>query len=124
MIDKVAEFHVKNSHPIRDTPGHISDHLKMLRLRLIVEEAAELAIAMHKNDIIAVADAIADLLYVTIGAALAYGIPIQEVFDEVHRANMSKGKLDEQQKGGKNVEYSPPDVEAILLKHGWDPKGW
>jgi predicted HAD superfamily Cof-like phosphohydrolase len=67
---------------------------------------------------------LADLLYITIGAAISYGIPINEIFDEVHRSNMSK--LDENGKPvhlpngkvTKGPNYSPPNLAPILIKHG------
>ena len=86
----------------------------MLRTRLIIEEAAELCIALHQRDSIEVADALADLLYVVFGTAIAYGIPIGPVFEEVHRANMSKTPLNQHQKGGKGPGYEPPNLRKTL----------
>jgi predicted HAD superfamily Cof-like phosphohydrolase len=68
----------------------VQDQVKELRCALIEEEAAEFRAAVEDGDIVAVADAIADLLYVVYGAALTFGIPAHAVFTEVHRSNMTK----------------------------------
>jgi predicted HAD superfamily Cof-like phosphohydrolase len=85
----------------------------------MVEELAELVTAMHEENVIEIADALADLLYVVIGTGLAYGLPIAEVFNEVHRSNMSKNRLNQHGKGGKGNGFSPPNLEEILRKAGW-----
>jgi predicted HAD superfamily Cof-like phosphohydrolase len=83
--------------------------------------------AVEENDIVAVADAIADLLYVTYGAALTFGIPIREVFAEVHRSNMTK--LDAEGnpvyrgdgKVMKGPSFSEPDLMPLLAAAGYRP---
>lgn len=77
---------VMNEVPTLDVP----DEIKALRCALIEEEAAELREALDADDIVEVADTVADLLYVAYGAALTFGIPVGAVFSEVHRSNMTK----------------------------------
>jgi predicted HAD superfamily Cof-like phosphohydrolase len=74
--------------------GKIPEDVENLRIKLIEEEWRETKKAMEDQDIVEIADGLADLLYVVFGTAVAYGIPIDEVFREVHRSNMSKVGLD------------------------------
>lgn len=90
----VQEFHEFFGLPVRDpaTEGAStgSESLRELRVNLIAEEAQEFADAVRADDIIAMADALADLLYVTYGAAISHGIDLDAVLEEVHRSNMTK----------------------------------
>ena len=107
---------VTSEVPSLDVPATV----KELRCTLIEEEAAEFRAAVEADDIVEVADAIADLLYVIYGAALTFGIPVREVFTEVHRSNMTK--LDEDGrpiyradgKVMKGPNFSPPNLRPIL----------
>lgn len=93
---------------------------KELRCALIEEEAAEFRASVEADDIVEVADAIADLLYVIYGAALTFGIPVREVFTEVHRSNMTKLDDDGRPiyradgKVMKGPNFSPPNLRPIL----------
>lgn len=94
-----------------------------LRLDLIFEETQELVVAVSAYDIIEVADALADLLYVTYGAALEFGIPIDRIFEEVHRSNMTKLGEDGQPlyregdaKVLKGPNYERPNIEGVLFQ--------
>jgi len=92
----------------------------MLRLKLILEEYDELDAANADRDLVAVADALSDILYVVYGAAHAYGIPIDECFDEVHNSNMSKlgkdGKPIYREDGKilKGPYFYEPDLKGIM----------
>ena len=88
-----------------------------IRLALIQEELAELAYAWSEMNTVEVADAIADLLYVVYGTAVATGIEIDEVFAEVHASNMTKEVKDGQLKP-KGDGYKAPDIASILGKQG------
>ncbi len=96
MIDMVREFHVAFSHYVSDYPTlHPEgcddvEALHDLRVKLIQEELDEMKEALAANDIVGVADAVNDLLYVVFGAAVVYGIPAEQCFDEVHASNMTK----------------------------------
>lgn len=92
--------------------------VKALRISLMVEELHELEMAMAYDDLTLMADGLADLLYVVIGTAVAYGMDIEPIFDEVHRSNMTK-KGGPQRKDGKALKpetYEPPDLAPILTK--------
>jgi predicted HAD superfamily Cof-like phosphohydrolase len=97
---------------------------KKLRLELIREEFKELTEASDANDIVAVADALADLLYVVHGAALEWGIPMDPCYKEVHRSNMTKvfpdGTVHKREDGKvlKPPTYSPADLVTILKRFG------
>ncbi len=94
------------------------------RAELMLEELAELLEAMSSGDITMMADAIADLLYVTYGTAVAFGIPIESVFQEVHRSNMTKGtNANLHHEGGdkgKGDGYRPPDIADAILRGSQD----
>lgn len=88
-----------------------------LRHALIAEENEELKQAFIKGDVVEVADAIGDLLYVVLGAAVSCGIEIEPVFNEIHRSNMSKfidGHRREDGKWVKGPSYSPANLAPIL----------
>jgi len=91
-LNKVAEFHKTFKAPILDRPQLIERERAALRIRLIQEELDELKEAVENDDLIEVADALADLQYVLSGAVLEFGMKkvFDEMFKEVHRSNMSK----------------------------------
>lgn len=97
-----------------------------MRLALITEELDELVDACAAGDIVEIADALADLEYVVLGAGHTFGLPSQAVFDEVHRSNMAKvgpgGKVIKREDGKilKPAHWTPPDVAGVLAKHGYD----
>lgn len=124
---QVKEWHKAFGLPGSDVPNvHIGQPLHDLRWNLIEEELLELRFAQVESDLVEIADALADLLYVVYGAADVYGIPIHEVFNEVQRSNMSKlgadGKpiLRSDGKIMKGENYSEPDIAPILRKAGWN----
>ncbi len=149
----VHEFMVLFGQPVRYQPTvDIPDSERLLRARLVVEEALEFAAAMgvrvtgiadnlHEHnahtvqvefngdplDVIEAADALADLTYVTEGSAWTLGVPLHDVFREVHRSNMAKA---DPETGKPNVSvdgkvlkpegWRPPDVAAVLREAGWE----
>jgi predicted HAD superfamily Cof-like phosphohydrolase len=126
-FEMVREFHVTYDLPIVDTPGHPPDDRIKLRRDLISEEYWEYDRAVDKEDLVNIAQELADLFYVVVGAALEYGIPLEDVVAEVHRANMSKLDADgnvllrSDGKILKGPNYLPPDIGSILnLKEGND----
>lgn len=118
--DKVREFHEKFGQYIADKPSIPPIQIAALRCNLIEEEAEELYIASAQEDLIGVADALADLLYVVLGTAVTYGIQLDKVFDEVHRSNMTKvwenGEVRAREDGKvlKPPTYSPPNIKSCL----------
>jgi len=91
-LNKVAEFHTTFKHPVIQTPAIPSKQRAELRVALLAEELKELQQAIDDNDLVEIADAFCDLQYVLAGAILEFGLgeKFKELFDEVHRSNMSK----------------------------------
>lgn len=119
--DLVLDFHRAFNLPRHAAPTlEVSPELATLRLRLLAEESRELDKAMRDADLVAIADALADITYVIFGTAVTYGIDLEAVVREVHRSNMSKldrcGRpiLREDGKVLKSEQYSCPDVATVL----------
>jgi predicted HAD superfamily Cof-like phosphohydrolase len=117
----VAEFHDSFGLPVRKSPGAEIDHdLARLRIDLLEEEVSEFVTASQKEDLVGIADALADIAYVIYGTALTYGIDLDSVLREVHSSNMSKlggdGKplLRDDGKVIKSERYFPPDISSVL----------
>ena len=119
----VEHFHDKFGIPRSPRPKVPPLDRRDLRVRLIVEELEEFAAASASGDIVEAADGLADLMYVIFGAALEWGIPLDYVFAEVHRSNMSKlwdgptGKEARYRADGKVLKppsYSQADVAGVL----------
>lgn len=121
--DKVRVFHDLSEIDTPPRPTIISSGRLALRADLIQEEFAEWLDAHNTGDLIEVADALADLLYVVYGTAHEYGLPIDRVFAEVHRSNMTKfpeGKILRRADGKimKPVTWEPPDIKGVLYGRG------
>ena len=95
-FNKVKTFMETFGQEVKIKPSLSSDKINTLRYELIKEELEELKVAMDNNDILEVADALTDILYVTYGAGHAFGINLDKCFEEVQNSNMSK--LDENDK--------------------------
>lgn len=119
-FEKVKEFMETFGQEVKTEPEFPTLDVVALRYDLIKEELQELLDAMGKKDIVEVADALTDILYVTYGAGHAFGIDLDACFDEVQRSNMSKlgedGSVMRRDDGkilkGKN--YFPPNLEKVL----------
>jgi|TARA_B100000795_G_scaffold1110_1_gene761 predicted HAD superfamily Cof-like phosphohydrolase len=92
-FNKVKTFMETFGQEVKIKPSFSGDKINSLRFDLIKEELEELKVAMENNDLLEVADALTDILYVTYGAGHAFGINLDKCFDEVQGSNMSK--LDE-----------------------------
>ncbi|MDC0517909.1 nucleoside triphosphate pyrophosphohydrolase family protein [Candidatus Pelagibacter sp.] len=92
-FSKVGIFMKTFGQDVKNKPSFSSDKINKLRLDLIIEELDELKEAINNKDLVEVADALTDILYVTYGAGHAFGINLDECFEEVQNSNMSK--LDE-----------------------------
>lgn len=117
----VRDFHVAFGQKVGDYPQFPDDGDRLLRKRLLAEEYEEYMNAEYDNDLVEVADALADLIYIACGTAVSYGIPLDKVFAEVHRSNMAKlvdGKpiYREDGKVMKPDGWTAPDVEGVLNK--------
>ncbi|MBD1395391.1 pyrophosphohydrolase domain-containing protein [Mucilaginibacter glaciei] len=91
-LNSVAEFHKTFKHPILQQPAIPSAARCDLRVSLLAEEVKELQQAIADNDLVEIADALCDIQYVLAGAILEFGLgdKFKQLFDEVHRSNMSK----------------------------------
>jgi predicted HAD superfamily Cof-like phosphohydrolase len=113
----VKEFHKMFGVRIRSAPGLVDDATKELRIRLIREEMGEFEKAANDRNLVKIADALADLLYVIYGTGVSYGVDLEPIFREVHQSNMSKGDPDVRVINGKIQKaknYRPPDLQPIL----------
>lgn len=119
-FEKVREFHQKFNHPIELAPKWPEITLVDLREDLIREEFEELQEAIEDRDIVAVADALTDMLYVIYGMGHVMGINLDACFAEVHRSNMTKLGKDgkpiyrEDGKVLKGPNFEKPDLEGVL----------
>jgi predicted HAD superfamily Cof-like phosphohydrolase len=119
-FNDVLEFHKAFNLKMGKSPKLGTPEERKLRIKLIREEFNELLDAEDDDDIVEVADALADLIYIACGTAIAYGIPLNRVFDEVHRTNMAKlvdGKplYREDGKVKKPEGWKPPDINKVLF---------
>ncbi len=121
-FQKVKKFMQTFGQEIKDKAIFPKEDIVNLRYGLIKEELEELNLALKNKDIVEVADALTDILYVTYGAGHAFGIDLDECFDEVQNSNMSKlddnGKPIYNEKGKvmKGPKYFKPNLKNILLK--------
>ena len=119
-FEKVGLFMKTFGQEVKNKPSFSTDKINKLRIDLIKEELEELTDAMSKNDLLEVADALTDILYVTYGAGHAFGIDLDQCFEEVQNSNMSK--LDENGKpiynsDGKVMKgpnYFKPDLTPFI----------
>jgi len=121
-FDKVGTFMKTFGQEVKTKPSLSSDKINKLRIDLIKEELEELTEAIQKKDLLEVADALTDILYVTYGAGHAFGINLDECFNEVQKSNMSKlgndGKpiYDQSGKVMKGPDYFKPNLKKLLFK--------
>ena len=119
-FNKVGTFMKTFGQDVKTKPSFSSDKINKLRIDLIKEELEELQEAMKNNDLLEVADALTDILYVTYGAGHAFGIDLDKCFDEVQNSNMSKlgknGKpiYNESGKVMKGPNYFKPDLSKFV----------
>ena len=119
-FDKVRDFMKTFGQEVKTEPELPDKETAKLRIELIVEELNELIDANEDKDLIGIADALTDILYVTYGAGHAFGIDLDECFREVQRSNMSKlgedGKPIYREDGKvlKGPNYSEPDLKKTL----------
>ena len=122
-FNKVKDFMSIYGQEIKNNAEFPDKKIIELRLKLIQEELNEFKEAIKNRDIIEVADALTDILYVTYGAGHSFGINLDKCFDEVQKSNMSKlgkdGKpiYNENGKVMKGPDYFKPDLSKFLLKH-------
>tara|TARA_B110000971_G_scaffold110434_1_gene113132 strand:- start:2007 stop:2378 length:372 start_codon:yes stop_codon:yes gene_type:complete len=118
---KVKTFMGTFGQEVKIKPSFSTNKINSLRYDLIKEELDELKVAMENNDLLEVADALTDILYVTYGAGHAFGIDLDKCFEEVQNSNMSKldnnGKpiYSEAGKVMKGPNYFKPDLKKFLI---------
>ncbi len=111
-----------HEHPTLDVPSKDRE----MACALIEEEAAEFRAAVEASDLVEIADAVADLIWVVLEAGITFGIPIEDVFAEVRRSNLTKIETGEPvvNANGKIVAgptFSAPDLLPILAAHARSP---
>ncbi len=119
-FNKVKTFMNTYGQEVKNTPKFPDTKIVQLRIDLIQEELNELKEAINNNDIIEVADALTDILYVTYGAGHSFGVDLDSCFNEVQNSNMSKlgddGKpiYNESGKVMKGPNYFKPNIKKII----------
>ena len=119
-FEKVGLFMKTFGQEVKNKTELSTEKINLLRISLIKEELEELQQAVRENNILEVADALTDILYVTYGAGHAFGINLDKCFNEVQESNMSKldqeGKpiFNEHGKVMKGPNYFKPDLSKFL----------
>ena len=119
-FNKVKTFMNTYGQEVKEIATFPENKIVQLRIDLIEEELNELKEAVKNNDIVEVADALTDILYVTYGAGHSFGVDLDKCFDEVQRSNMSKLGVDgkpiynESGKVMKGPDYFAPDLTKII----------
>lgn len=123
-VSDVREFaEAMSPDQIGTVPAFPSMETIRLRLALMQEEMDETREAINFGELPEVADGLVDLIYVAIGAAIAFGIDLRPCWDAVHAANLAKlgGGRDERGKVVKPAGWQPPDIAGVLKDQGWTP---
>jgi len=119
-FNKVKTFMETFGQEVKTKPTFSTDKINSLRYDLIKEELEELKAAMESKDLLEVADALTDILYVTYGAGHAFGIDLDKCFEEVQNSNMSKLGIDgkpiynESGKVMKGPKYFKPNLTKFV----------
>ena len=119
-FELVGEFMETFGQNVLTDPTFPTKKVQKMRVKLIREELKELIEAIKDNDIVEVADALTDILYVTYGAGHAFGVDLDACFAEVQRSNMTKLGADgkpvyrDDGKVIKGPNYSEPDLQKVL----------
>ena len=119
-FNKVKTFMEIFGQEVKTKPSFSTDKINSLRYDLIKEELEELKVAMENKDLLEVADALTDILYVTYGAGHSFGIDLDKCFEEVQKSNMSKLGEDNKPiyndsgKVMKGPKYFKPDLTKFI----------
>lgn len=118
---KLRAFHEAFELPHPNVAALPDADQRALRRKLLTEEFNEYMEAEDQDDLIEIAKELSDVIYIAYGTAVAYGIPMDAVFDEVHRSNMAKlgpdGKIIRREDGKvlKPEGWTKPDIKSIVL---------
>jgi len=134
QLNALVEFHRAMNVYYTDKPtAHLPADVAAVRLSLLEEELDEYRQALAAGDLVEIADALTDLLYVLLGTFISHGLQdaAEDLFAEVHRSNMTKlgpdGKVIYREDGKvlKPPTFEPPDLRRVLAAHGVDlePEG-
>lgn len=120
-LQNVTDFHRACDVPILTAPQFAPHDRMELRERLLMEERGEYVEAIERRDIVALGDAIGDMIYILIGTAVECGIPLDRVWAEIQRSNMAKvdvttGKAKHREDGKilKPPGWTPPDIRKAM----------
>jgi predicted HAD superfamily Cof-like phosphohydrolase len=126
-FEKVGECHAKFKFPVSNNTSDLpSTEMLLFRLRFLHEELGELIKAIGDRDVVEIADALGDIIYVSHGTAHYCNLPMQEIFDEIHRSNMQKelATTENPSKRGrgnhdliKPVFWTKPDIAGVIAKN-------
>lgn len=120
----VKAFHQKFGFLTNDEPGHLSQRKLEERIKFLQEELDELKKAGAENDLADQGDALIDLVYVAIGTAVMMGLPWEDMWQEVHRANMEKvrgiGPRGNKVDCVKPEGWTPPQHDELLILNGYE----
>lgn len=130
-FEHVGDFLRKFELPTVDHPGGtprlLDDETFLFRQQHMLEELIELTDAHRKKDLPAFADALGDLLYLVCGTAHFANVDLNRVFEEIHRANMTKERArDVNNKRGSKIDvvkppgWQPPNIHQVLADQGWE----
>lgn len=120
--NKVKEFHETYGAYISEESKLPDPSIRELRKALLQEEFDEYMKAEEDNDLVEIADALGDMMYIIYGTAISYGIPLDDIFNEIHASNMSKlgedGKPIRREDGKilKGPKFFRPDIAKFLKK--------
>lgn len=122
MFEMVRDFHTAFGQRVGTKPEFPDTNERSLRTKLMKEEYNEYNKAEDNNDLTNLAVELADIIYIACGTAVSYGIPLDEVFGAIHKANMEKlidGKVIRREDGKikKPEGWKPADIEGILKNH-------
>ena len=127
-VEAVRDWLTAAGLPAREYPTlDVAPNEREMACALIEEEAAEFRAAVEASDLVEIADAVADLLWVVLEAGITFGVPVEEVFAEVRRSNLTKIESGERVVNalGKIVAgpgFSAPDLLPILAAHARSPE--
>jgi predicted HAD superfamily Cof-like phosphohydrolase len=120
ILSCLREFYEKFDQPMMDRPKLIDAERRKLRMRLLEEAYHEYRYAERGEDLVKIAESLGAMLYVIGGTSLEYGLPLKELFLEIHRANLTKIGVDgsaitrEDGKVMKGPNYTKPDIAKVI----------